>query len=282
MRFLANLNNTLTLVNPDGSPDHRRIRRDSGATRTTTRSSAAVPATGKTRTITIVRPGQPNEVLEISEAPQIKEERHRQHHRRARRAAGGDRGHRRSTGPARSALPFPRCCGCPRRPSAPILLAFTTARRLPPRASRIANRRRRAKSAVQPVLTPPAPLARPLRPGPVSVFVSRKERRLYRAQRLRAAVRHAREHHQSGARARQSRVHGALGRGNGRPLVGRVAADRDIKTTQVYERVRYRRDETECAAQGAQAARAIPNSSSAPPPATPKRCWTALKCRATL
>ena len=215
MEFLAQTNGPLTLVNPDGSPlaegddvalddaddvdDAEDVNEDGPAV-----ADAAAPAVAeapaipevphaaavaaretapkaapKVNRITIVRPGQPDEVLEIPEAAGTEENGTQESGTQESGLATITvvRGGRpteieviavsRPTPRTQVALPLPDT-------KTPLVVAYNGDMTLALRT----RRPRKAQPAQLPV-TPPGLQARPLRPGPLSVFVSRKERRLY-------------------------------------------------------------------------------------------------------
>lgn len=200
MNFLAGLQNTLTLVNADGTPIADSVDAlDDDDDRVATDKHPAA--------ISIVRPGRPNEVLEVTEAPQINEN--------GIAKITVLRGHRPAeieviavtkVAPApQLALPLPEAnpqLALPQlalpliQPAPPLELQATSQPAPRPEqpaqaeaepavvvantgAVVAASTRRERRTQGENPATPPAPQARPLRPGPISVFVSRKERRLY-------------------------------------------------------------------------------------------------------
>jgi lipoprotein-anchoring transpeptidase ErfK/SrfK len=230
LSFLAGLGNSFTLVNPDGSAVVDAADDDVDDDERLAAGDARAP-----RTVSIVRPGQPTEVLEVAEAPQISEQGVAKitvmRGNRSRPAEIEVIAVTQVTPTPQLALPLPL-------PDPPVAVAHTgaitpvSARRerpaqfrlplapvesMPKPALRVTSpppeegsvpatprvepspvaaesspesgepqlieartggsKRYQMQTETPPV--PPAPQARPLRPGPISVFVSRKERRMF-------------------------------------------------------------------------------------------------------
>ena len=181
LNFLAGLYNKLTLVNSDGTP----IADDVDAL---DENDDVVAANGRSpATVSIVRPGRANEVLEVTEAPQINEDGvARITVMRGSRPAEIEVIAVTKVAPApQLALPLPEATP---QLALPVL---TPAPQLPQQETETpvvvantgtviaAKARRERQTQGETPAKPPAPQARPLRPGPISVFVSRKERRLF-------------------------------------------------------------------------------------------------------
>jgi lipoprotein-anchoring transpeptidase ErfK/SrfK len=202
MTFLAGLGSTLTLVNADGSP----IADSVDATDDLDEHDRLAADDPPPATISIVRPGRANEVLEVTEAPQINEDGVAKITvMRGSRPAEIEVIAVTKVAPApQLALPFPLVSPAPQlalpqlTPAPQLAPALQLALPQPTPAPQVAlplpepeppvavahtgtvvaaSSRRREQQAQSE--TPPAPQARPLRPGPISVFVSRKERRLF-------------------------------------------------------------------------------------------------------
>jgi hypothetical protein len=238
--FLASLRNQYTVLASDGTPTADTIEASDDDD-----EISAVPQMQRRpqerAQISIVRPGRPNEVLEVTEAPDITEQGTATVTvMRSGRAAEieviaidrvapatqlampvtvpeppvavAHNGGMLAPASARRDLPVkvepPRAMPAAPQPEFHVTLppapadtgsvagtpreatpaqppaAATTAPEMPvasePTIEARAGRSRRDQQAHDPVPTaPPAPQARPLRPGPISVFVSRKERRMF-------------------------------------------------------------------------------------------------------
>jgi hypothetical protein len=159
MALLATLNSGARLIPPDGAPPFalEADENERTAERDPEENSGG-------RTITVVRGGRPTQVLELADPPDVTEE------GLARiTVVHGGRVADIDVLAVETMTPEPQLALV--MPELPVAVANAGG------YAAVRNGRRRVQDA-QPA-TPPAPQARPLRPGPVSVFVSRRERRLY-------------------------------------------------------------------------------------------------------
>ncbi len=169
LEFLSRLDTPLTLVNPDGSPMADVMTDvEEAADIDEDDAGSDEPARKPTR-ITIVRPGQPDEVLDVAEAPDITDE-----GLATITVLRGGRPAEIEVIAVSKVAPEPKVALRLPEPEPPLVVAHNGV----VTAGLAARRLRQARPL--PIVPPaPAPQARPLRPGPISVFVSRKERRMF-------------------------------------------------------------------------------------------------------
>lgn len=199
MTFLAGLGTTLNLVNPDGSPIAEAGGVAAAASLNYDDDRSVADRTSR-HTISIVRPGRPNEVVEMTEAPQIRASRPNDVLEVAEAPEIREDGVTsitvmrgglpaeieviavtQVTQASQLVVPAPPIAPAP----GPALSASVPEIELAESDDVmsiaatgpifVANRRRERR----PPQDQTTPFARPLRPGPISVFVSRKEQRLF-------------------------------------------------------------------------------------------------------